>query len=131
MPPQSEVESFPFVEVEDRLRKRPRRSRSISPMYFRKVSGQCKFNNNTKYHVSRNNFGISPHRSRSISVSSEVHALMIDANISILAIRNRVIQPTARPVVVCFHEAPTFLKFNPFIYRGYRINLDRAMCIKR
>ena len=35
------------------------------------------------------------------------------------------------PVVVNFEEAPAFLQFNQYIYRGYRTNLCTVTCLKR
>lgn len=133
MPPHSEVENDPLVEVEARLRKRRKRSRSISPRYFRKTSEQREFNNNNadKCYLNKNTYGGSTNSSRSSSVSSEIRALWLDANVPIVATRNQAIQTTPPPVVVSFHEAPSFLQFNPFIYRGYRTNLGTATCIKR
>lgn len=141
MPPHSEVENDPLVEVEARLRKRRKRSRSISPRYFRKTSEQREFNNNShdKCYPNKNTYGASTNSSRSSSVSSEIRALWLDANVPIVTTRNPAVVQSdtsttstlARPVVVGFHDAPAFLQFNPFIYRGYRTNLGTGTCIKR
>lgn len=136
MPPHSEVENDPFVELEARLRKRRKRSRSISPRHFRKTSEQLEFNNNNshrdKWCSNRNGYGVSANSSRSSSVSSDVRALWLDATAPIVATRTLAATSTvARPVVVSFHDAPSFLQFNPFIYNGYRTNLEITTCIKR
>ena len=137
MPPHSEVENDPFVDV--RLRRR-KRSRSISPRHFRKTSEKHEFNNNHDKFCLNKNVSGSPnqHRtstssSRSSSVSSELRLLRAGSNTSLIVSTRTptTLSITPQPVVVNFHEAPTFLQFNPFIYRGYRTNLGVVSCIRR
>lgn len=133
MPPHSEVENDPLVDV--RLRRR-KRSRSISPRHFRKTSERHEFNNNhEKYCLNRNVSGsASTSSSRSSSVSSEVRLLRAGSSSTLMVSMRTSTTPSAisrQPVVVNFHEAPSFLQFNPFIYRGYRTNLGTVACIRR
>ncbi|KZS14977.1 Membrane progestin receptor gamma [Daphnia magna] len=126
MPPHSEVESDPFVDV--RLRRR-KRSRSISPRHLRKTSESYEPNNNRNKCCS-NKLASSTSSSRSSSVSSEVRLLRSESNTSIVGTPSPTTVAIPQPVVVNFHEAPTFLQFNPFIYRGYRTNLCIVTCIR-
>lgn len=127
MPPHSEVESDPFVDV--RLRRR-KRSRSISPRHLRKTSESYESNNNRNKCCS-NKLASSTSSSRSSSVSSELRLLRSESNTSIVGTPSPTTVAIPQPVVVNFHEAPTFLQFNPFIYRGYRTNLCIVTCIRR
>ncbi|XP_046463559.1 progestin and adipoQ receptor family member 3-like [Daphnia pulex] len=132
MPPHSEVENDPLVDV--RLRRR-KRSRSISPRHFRKTSERHEFNNNhEKYCLNKNVSGsASTSSSRSSSVSSEVRLLRAGSSSTLMVSMRTSTTPSAitrQPVVVNFHEAPSFLQFNPFIYRGYRTNLGIVACIR-
>ena len=114
MPPHSEVENDHFGIEYVRVRQR-KRSRSISPGFLtrRKSSGR------------RNS-----RSSRSSSVSSEVRG-PLPIVIQQLSVVKASDQKVSTPVVVSFHEAPPFLQFNPFIYRGYRTNICPKTCLKR
>ena len=60
-------------------------------------------------------------RSRSNSPNNDSKKLTAAASLS----------PSSLPVVVNFEEAPDFLQFNQYIYRGYRTNLCTFTCLKR
>ena len=62
-----------------------------------------------------------PKRSRSNSPIIEKTRLPGTASVSTLP----------APALVNFEDAPAFLKFNQYIYRGYRTNLCTVTCLKR
>lgn len=115
MPPHSEVENDPFEQQMEDVRVRQRkRSRSISPGYG----------------MRRLNQGRNSRSSRSSSAASEVREpLPLVQQLAIVRAPARNV--SAMPVVVSYHEAPPFLQFNPFIYRGYRTNICTKTCLKR
>ena len=121
MPPHSEVD--PFSELgQVQLCRRRKRSRSISPSQLTSRSSD-----------SSPKIGGSNRTSRSSSVSSEVRSPFSPVFETFAAVAKTIKKRNVpKPAIVSFHEAPDFLQFNPFIYRGYRRNVACTItCMKR
>ena len=120
MPPHAEAPFSELGQVE--FRKRRKRSRSISPSQLSRSSelgGSKKINRSNR-------------SSRSSSVASEVRSPFSPVYETFAAVAKSMQQRNViKPAIVSFHEAPSFLQFNPFIYRGYRTNLCTYTCLKR
>lgn len=129
MPPHSEnVNDIPYVDVEPRLRRRRKRSRSTSPFFLRRSpreqSTLTKSGSNSSLSSSRS--------SRSSSVVSEFRvSLSLTEFTKARSVEKQLAHVYNAKLIVDFHEAPEFMQFNPFIVRGYRTNLCRITCLKR